>query len=174
MKKLYTHMLGFTLIELLAVMFIIGAILSIAVPAFGPMLRTTKIKEDAKLIYKTLEYARQYAAANGTDCMVVFDNVTSHGGGIGYKVFVPEKGDIEDWAFLGNGVGVNISTMDNGTIPNDGDGDGSVKQVTFTSRGIPSSMGTIQVIDSSGSSGIFRQITYSNVSGHTRLYDVGE
>lgn len=162
MRKKRIHKAGFTLIEMLVVLAIMGMILAISVPAFDSVLKNTKVSEGTKLIYKTLEFARQHAVTHGVDTTVEFDTVPSMGGRTGYRVFVEGEGDIEDWSFLFSGVSVDTSSMP--------DGEGTAKQVRFTSAGTPSSAGSIRVEDSNNT--VLRRITYSNISGHIRLFDL--
>lgn len=72
MKKNNNYKTGFTLIEMLAVLFIIGIIFSITLPAFGPMMRTLKLKTAAENLANVLESARQYAVTSGKYCDVIF------------------------------------------------------------------------------------------------------
>lgn len=164
MKSPKNSIKSFTLIEMLVVLAIMGIVLAISVPAFDSAMKTSKVSEGAKLIYKTLEFARHYAITHGTDTIVVFDNVSSMGGRMGYKVYVDGEGDIEDWSFLFSGVNVDTSAMP--------DGDGTAKQVTLTAAGTPDSMGSIKVVDCSDNT-LFRKVTYGDTSGWIRLKDLG-
>lgn len=184
MKIIKSRRNGFTLLEMLAVLFIIGIILSIAVPTFGPMMKTAKVKENAKLIYKTLEFARQYAINYGTDTIVAFAISNPSGSPYNmayraYKVYVPSKGTVEDWKFLHSGLLIDSGstifgkTLVNIPFPNDGDADGTVAQVTFSSNGTPTTMAGIKVVDGQDTT-VFREVTYDNVTGRITLKDLGE
>lgn len=72
MKRRSSSLKGFTLIEMLAVIAIIAIIFSISVPAFGPVMKTLKLRTAAENLADTLESARQHAKTSSEDCRVVF------------------------------------------------------------------------------------------------------
>jgi type II secretion system protein H len=63
---------GFTLLELLAVLFIMGLVLTIVVPTFGPMTSTTKLKTASQNLADVMDMAQQHAITTGRVCYVVF------------------------------------------------------------------------------------------------------
>jgi len=174
---------AFSLIEMLAVIAIVGVVFAISVPAFNSVTAKNKVSEGAKIIYKTLEFARHYAVSNNTDVIVMFDNVNSVGK-MGFKIAAAGEGDIvppieididseiEDWMFLFNGVDIDTGNMgDTGNVGflNDGNGDGDVWYVEMNATGTPADMGSITVTDKSGE--LSREIAYTSTSGEIKLKD---
>jgi len=73
MKKiLIGKNMGFTLLEMLAVLFIIGLVLSIVVPTFGPMTSTTKLKTASQNLADVMDMAQQHAITTGSICYIAF------------------------------------------------------------------------------------------------------
>lgn len=64
---------GFTMVELLVVLFLIGLMLSIAVPSFIHTVETLKFKATARKIVSTLRYARNTAVFKQMSQAVGFD-----------------------------------------------------------------------------------------------------
>lgn len=131
MKITGNKMIGFTLIEMLAVMFIICIIFSIALPAFGPMIRTLKLKTAAEDLANVLESARQYAITSGVNCYVVFptsitDPIYTNMNYRAYKIYKPDTDPapaidtsttIGKWEFLPNGIQIDSTCSFIGTPP---------------------------------------------------------
>lgn len=174
---------SFTLIEMLAVMFIIGILLAISVPAFNAAFKSTKVKEGAKGIYAALKFARQYAVAHRKDIYVVFATQASGNPDMEYrafKVYDPDKKQsIEDWSFLSRGAQVDTGcNMLNDTVvipfPNDNSSSNkTVSFVKFKPTGSPSTSRTIKVVDVKDNT-VYRSITYNDMSGSVKLFDLCE
>src|SRR3989338_2749383 len=64
---------GFTMVEMLVVLFLIGLMLSIAVPSFIHTVETLKFKATARKIVSTLRYARNTAVFKQMSQAVGFD-----------------------------------------------------------------------------------------------------
>lgn len=185
---------SFTLMEMLVVMAIMGLILAISVPAFDSVIKTSKVSEGAKLVYKTLQFASQYAVTNGVNCRVVFATSEPRGSSSSYtmarrayKVLYeltpppnPTYRTIEDWQFLFNSTSIDSntsnSTMLNDTVsmpfPDDNSVSDTVAYVEFNSTGRSAQGATIRIIDSNNNA-TFREITYTT-AGLIRLKDLGE
>lgn len=159
MKRIKIYKTGFTLLELLAVLFIIGIIFSIALPAFGPMMNISRLKTSAQNLAGTMETARQYAVTMEEECYIVFP--TSTGTDLDnktYKVYNPDTGrTIGKLEFLPKGIEIDINNSTvRGSVdipfPEDTDSPKSLKYIRFKTNG-----------------GILPGDTGAN--GHIRLYE---
>ena len=174
---------GFTLIEMLAVLAIIAIILSLAIPKFGNITRTMKLRSAADNLAGILESASQYAITNGQKCRVIFPLNTGNTDldCRAYKMYDPEIAKtIGKWEFLPKGATIDKSyskfITDSGSInfPEDNSDAKNVNYIEFDRSGKADtgSSGTIKIQDAKGIS--FICITYYNNSSRIRRWDIGE
>lgn len=187
MKITRTKITGFTLIEMLAVMAIIAIILSLALPTFGPMIRTLKLKTAAENLANVLESARQYAITSGVDCYVVFPTTTGDTDMDykAYKIYKPDTNTtIGKWEFLPNSIMIdsNCTFITSPPSPNTitinfpEDTDTSQQAVTyidFKPNGAATLNRTIELTDIN-STNLFRNIVFYNQPIKIKVKDVGE
>lgn len=185
------HNKGFTLIEMLAVLFIMGIIFSLTLPAFGPMLRTLKLTTAAENLANVLESARQYAITSGQECYVVFPTSTGTDKDYkAYKVYKPNSGTIGKWEYLPNGIKVKQdSTFISGTagtelipFPEDDDSEQPMHYVrckpngSFTPKGEGSgSHATITLYEINDATGkLFKNVVLYNTPAKVKVKEIGE
>lgn len=181
MKRIRVYSFGFTLIEMLVVLFIIGIILSIVIPAQGPIMDTLKLNTAAENLANTLIAARQYALTNGKDGCVVFPTTGSWAYNayslydlnqdmpIGKIEVLPSGISIEPYNtadesgsyFMGESVNIFFdgSNVDAGYI-------------RFQPSGNADRTGNIYVLNTSTTD--FRKIAISPSSGRVNLKNIGE
>lgn len=191
---------GFTLIEMLAVMFIIGIVFSIALPAFGPLTSTLKLSTASENLANTIESARQLAMTKGSEIYVVFPITRTSMDCRAYKIYNPDiindppsPYTVGKWEMLPTGVRIDSSsTALNGDdysmpFPEDTDGASLVKYLVCNINGsiIPgggSGSSTITLfydIDGNGSfsstsdKNLFQNITVYNVPQKVDVKDIG-
>lgn len=186
MKKLWNCKTSFTLIEMLAVMFIICIIFSIALPAFGPIIRTMKLTTAAENLANVLESARQYAITSGVDCYVVFPTTTGDTDMDykAYKIYKPDTNTtIGKWEFLPNSVKIHFDCTfitkppDPATIninfPEDTDtSQQAVTYIDFKPNGAATLNRTIKLTDINDTN-LFRNIVFYNQPIKIEVKDVG-
>lgn len=177
---------GFSLLEILAVLFIIGIILTISLPAIGPMVKTRKLKGAAENLAGTLEYARQYAGTTNIDCYVVFPiGIGSNIDNRAYKLY-SYNGSVGNtvgkWEMLPVGVEIDtdpakstfISSARTIDIPFPEDSDvtnqKTLNYVKFIPAGRSDVNRSIQITDQQ--SGAFTGVTFYNYPGAVRVWDL--
>lgn len=173
---------GFTLIEMLAVLFIIGIIFSLTLPAFGPMMRALKLNTAAENLVNTLETARQYAITSGVYCAVVFPTTGDYAYS-SYKICEFNE-DKEPVKFIGKletlpkGISIDpkktkfMNQTKSISFPEEGSGPVQVKYLLFKPNGSGYTGGNVYLLDSD--SGDFRKITVSPSPVKVRIYDINE
>lgn len=185
MKKIKNYKTGFTLIEMLAVLFIIGIIFSITLPAFGPMMRTLKLKTAAENLANVLESARQYAVTSGQYCDVVFP-ITGDNAYKAYRIYsikVEGENKIIDKAIgkpeiLPNGVSVYREKTDfmNKIVivpfPENNSTQISAGYIRFKPNGSGDTGGNVCLIDPH--SNIFQKITIPSSPAKVSIKEMGD
>lgn len=182
MRKFAVKANGFTLIEMLAVMFIMGIILSITVPAFGPMMRTLKLTTTAENLANVLESARQCAMTSGKNCYVVFP-IT---GDLAYKAYKlysyggqtqKTVGKVE---MLPNGLQIDSQStfLTQGTyalsvpFPEDTDANINLRYILFKPNGKAHISATVKIVDLQ-SPNTFNCVTFYNSPTKVKVWDPG-
>ena len=64
---------GFTLIEMLVVLTLIGLLVAVVIPMFGPGVSTTELKSDARAVAAGLRQARGQAIAQRGEAVLMLD-----------------------------------------------------------------------------------------------------
>ena len=181
--RLYKRNLsGFSLLEILAVLFIIGIILSITLPAIGPMVKTRKLNSAAENLAGTLEYARQYAVTTNIDCYVVFPiNIGSDIDNRAYKLY-SYNGSVGNtvgkWEMLPVGLEIDsdstfVSETREIDIPFPEDDSGTpetLNYVKFIPAGRSEVNASIEITDQQ--TGAFTKVTFYNYPAAVRVWDI--
>lgn len=189
---------GFTLIEMLAVMFIIGIIFSITLPAFGPLTSTLKLSTASENLANAIESARQLAMTKGSDIYVLFPiSADASMNYRAYKIYNPagtSPFSVGKWEMLPIGVRINSSSTalrgDDFSIPFPEDTSGTTRAVKYLIcspsgsivPGGASGSNTITLfydIDGNGSfsstsdKNLFQNITVYNIPRKVDIKDIG-
>lgn len=179
---------GFTLLEMVVVLFIIGIILTITIPTFGPIIGKLKLTTAAENLANTLESAKQYAATSGVDCYVLFPTTTNTDMDYrSYKIYSYNGTNgttIGKWENLPSGLSIDpnstflTSGLNNGTLsvpfPEDIDR-GNVRQiryVQFVPGGRAAVRASVKILDNQ--TNIFNVVTFYDRPGRIKVWDTGE
>jgi type II secretion system protein H len=178
---------GFSLIEMLAVLFIIGIILAIVVPMFGPMTGTTKVKTAIQNLADAMDMAQQHAITMGQLCHMLFPINTGNANydrkyykivretapstyiTIGKVESLPKGIEVDD----ANSVFPNSINV---PFPDDSSANMSLRYITFKTNGgiVPGGLGSdghIQLEDVQ--SGTFQKVYFYNTARKVRIEDLG-
>lgn len=186
MKKINFYK-GFTLLEMLAVLFIVGIILAIVVPTFGPMTGTTRLKTASQNLADVMDMAQQHAISMGQVCHMFFPiNTANANYNKKYYKIVRETatntyitvGKVES---LPKGVEVDnansvFPNSVNAPFPDDNSGNMPLRYITFKTNGgiVPGGAGSdghIQLKDVQ--SNIIQKVYFYNTKRKVRIEDLG-
>ncbi len=146
---------AFSLIELLAVLFIIGIVLTIALPAFGPLQRNLKLQTAAESLTNILAAARRYAVTSGANCYVAFPTAGTYQDRA-YKLYTEQGSNIVpvgECAILNGGLSIDLTLSSvipyqgNFKFPEENSALVQVDYFYFDPNGCGNNSGTIKIQD---------------------------
>jgi len=167
---------AFTLIEMLVVLAIMAIILSITLPAFGPILRTIKLKSSAENLASTLEAARQYAITSAQNCYTAFLTAGTMQYR-SYRMYDAGWNSIDKWEFLPNGI-----VFDNNskfftqastysvTFPDTSGSSLTVQYIKFSSNGKTDILATMNILERA--SGMYSSVVVPDYSAGIKVLGV--
>ena len=173
---------AFSLLEMVVVLFIIGLILGITVPTFGPMMRTSRLKGAVQNLADAMESARQYAKTIGKQCDIVFAaGIDTSLDNKSYKiVYQPVAGTyqtVDKVIMLPKGIEIDFSNstlpsslLTNVPYPEDDSSTYSLQHITFKPNGSSGTNGHISLYDKNTNS--FQRIYFYNQPLAVEIRDI--